>query len=287
MKSKFWQLLKTTLKFLITGVALFWVFSKISFNDVFLLIKTANYFDLFLAMLLFALSKIIATVRLNLFFSESNIELNFKENIKLYSLGMFYNLFLPGGIGGDGYKIYLINKFRKTGVKPLFNAVLVDRLVGVLALGILVTVLIPYASKFIAYQEFVLILSIVLYFAFYFFLKLFFKNFLNVYSLSLLYSLGVQALQLLCAYFIIKGLGYNLIIVNYLVLFLISSIVAILPFTIGGVGAREFTFLIGSSYLSLEADIAIALSLLFYLITAFISFIGVYWVIKPIQLETK
>jgi len=32
---------------------------------------------------------------------------------------MFYNLFLPGGIGGDGYKIYLLNKLSNKSIKSL------------------------------------------------------------------------------------------------------------------------------------------------------------------------
>jgi glycosyltransferase 2 family protein len=33
-----------------------------------------------------------------------------KHIIQLYLLGIYYNLFLPGGIGGDGYKIYLLKQ---------------------------------------------------------------------------------------------------------------------------------------------------------------------------------
>ncbi len=50
---------------------------------------------------------------------------------------MFYNLFLPGGIGGDGYKIYLLQKNYQTGTKKIFGAVLADRISGMVALVVL------------------------------------------------------------------------------------------------------------------------------------------------------
>ncbi|QKG53302.1 lysylphosphatidylglycerol synthase transmembrane domain-containing protein [Hymenobacter sp. BRD67] len=59
---------------------------------------------------LFTLSKLISSVRLNTFFRAVGIQLTERYNLRLYWLGMFYNLFLPGGIGGDGYKVYLLGK---------------------------------------------------------------------------------------------------------------------------------------------------------------------------------
>lgn len=57
---------------------------------------------------MFNISKIISSIRLNRYFKDINLSLSQTYNLKLYYLGMFYNLFLPGGIGGDGYKIYII-----------------------------------------------------------------------------------------------------------------------------------------------------------------------------------
>lgn len=60
-----------------------------------------------------------------------NIRIPNLQNLKLYALGMFYNLFLPGGSGGDGYKVYLLRKLYKAPVKHLLSAVLLDRINGV------------------------------------------------------------------------------------------------------------------------------------------------------------
>ncbi len=76
----------------------------------------------------------------------------------------------------------------------------------------------------------------------------------------------------------IGGSGRTL---DYLFIFLLSSIVAMLPITIGGVGSREITFLFGASVMHLDVNTSIAMSLMFYLVTAFVSFLGIYYSVKP------
>ena len=65
---------------------------------------------LVVAVALFVASKLIASVRLNRFFQAIDLNISESYNLRLYWLGMFYNLFLPGGIGGDGYKVYLLGR---------------------------------------------------------------------------------------------------------------------------------------------------------------------------------
>ena len=46
--------------------------------------------------------------------------------------------------------------------------------------------------------------------------------------------------------------------------FLLSSIVAVLPLTIGGVGARELVFVYAHQYAGIEEAAAVAFSLIFF-----------------------
>ena len=117
--------------------------------------------------------------------------------------------------------------------------------------------------------------------ALYIFCRLFYRSFIKVFSRTLLYSLGVQLLQLLCAYFIIKAMGAEESIMSYLLVFLVSSIVAVLPISIGGMGVRELTFLYGAELLAINPDMAVSVSLMFYLITAFVSLMGLWFVLRP------
>jgi glycosyltransferase 2 family protein len=241
------------------------------------ILLSANIFWLIPAGIFFILSKWISAWRLNSFFRTIGIVIPEKENIKLYLLGMYYNLFLPGGIGGDGYKIYLLNKRSNTGMKKIFQAVLLDRITGVYALFVLVvgiSYLLPYPIEY----KYVTWLLIPLSFAFfYLILHKFFRVFLAVFLRTNMQSLLVQLAQLISAWCILQSIHTHDYLWEYLCVFLISSIVATIPFTIGGIGAREITFLLGADYLGLNADSSIALSLLFFLITALVSFAGIYY----------
>jgi len=112
--SKLKRLIKTLLKFAVTAAALYFVIRKIDIADILELYRQSNLFYILLALILFALSKLFSAYRLNIYFRAIGLRLAEKTNIRLYLLGMFYNLFLPGGIGGDGYKIYLLQKNYQT-----------------------------------------------------------------------------------------------------------------------------------------------------------------------------
>lgn len=108
--------------------ALYFVFSKINFGEVWDVYQKSNILPLFIALIFFTLSKFISALRLNHFFRAIDVFLSKLKNIKLYLVGMFYNLFLPGGIGGDGYKIYVLKKHHTVSTRDLFTAVFSDRI---------------------------------------------------------------------------------------------------------------------------------------------------------------
>jgi len=59
-------------------------------------------------------------------------------------------------------------------------------------------------------------------------------------------------------------------------LFLVSSVVAVLPLTIGGVGVRELTFLYGLEFIGEEPSLGVTFSFLFFIITAISSLMGLF-----------
>ncbi|MEQ8240505.1 MAG: lysylphosphatidylglycerol synthase transmembrane domain-containing protein [Cyclobacteriaceae bacterium] len=279
MGSRIKKVLKTLLKISISGLALYFVFSKIKWSDVSELLFSSNVLLLLLALVFFVLSKILSAYRLLGFFRCIPIDISKMYNLRLYWIGMFYNLFLPGGIGGDGYKVYLLNKTYGVGPKKLIQASLVDRISGLLSLLILAGFGVLFLGseaipQWLIYVDFV---CLVLAFpVFYLLVKLLFKPFLPFTGASVVWSLGVQGLQVIGALFVLFSIGVHEQYVEYGVLFLASSFVSILPFTIGGIGSREFTFLLGYQYLGTGENTSIALSLLITFITAIMSFGGVF-----------
>ena len=217
-----------------------------------------------------------------------DIVISQKAHMRLYLLGMYYNLFLPGGIGGDGNKIYLLNKKYDVATRRIFWAILMDRIIGVLALFCMSVVLFSLLPGMGTYALFTWILIPLSVFIIYLIFRKYFPYFLPALWITNLQSLVVQVLQLLSAILILLSLKVPGSLEGYLFIFLISSMVAVLPLTIGGIGSREFTFMLGARWLGLDLDISISLSLIFFLITAFTSIWGMIYSVGPgLKLDTK
>jgi uncharacterized membrane protein YbhN (UPF0104 family) len=273
------KLLKTAIKIILTFIALYFVFSKIELKEVQKIITHANIWYLLLALLFFNLSKILSSLRLNIYFSHIGVKISEIYALKLYYIGMFYNLFLPGGVGGDGYKIYLLKKSHNTKVSTLITATLLDRLSGLIPLLFFAGLLFissDFYHKYIWLDWIAIIGTTTISPIFYLINLWFFKGYIEIFFQTTLVGSGVQLLQLISAFFIIYAIGYNSDMLIFLTLFLISSVVAVLPISIGGVGVRELTFLYGLTLLGIDADGGVAFSLLFFLITAFSSFLGAF-----------
>lgn len=287
MKTKLKRWGKAALKIALSAAALAWVFSRIDYRHVGEVLLSINIWYLIPAIVLFTISKIVSSYRLNEFFRCIEIKLSEKANLRLYWLGMFYNLFLPGGIGGDGYKIYLLNKRTNINAKTIFWAVLLDRVSGVLALFWLAVIIFLITPISFPFKMWTIILLPLSWLAFRLFLRYLFPAYLKSMNKLNTQAFAVQFLQVLSAAALLASLGVFTQYPEFLFLFLISSIVATLPITIGGIGSREITFLFGAEYLHLNMNISVGVSLLFYLISALISLIGIYYSILPQKLKIE
>ena len=274
--------LKTALKILLTGGALYLVFQKIDTDNLLQLSKTLSWGWLIPAIALFVGSKVATAIRLNAYFANIHISLSFWENWRLYLIGMFYNLFLPGGIGGDGYKVYLLNNQFKTPVKELLKASLLDRLGGLIAiLGLLFGILLvielplPLGNPGIGKILFA-VGAIGMIPGFWLLQKFLFSNFLPSFWQGIFWSLVGQLAQMAAVVCLLLALGVQDKFLAYQAVFLLSSIVAVLPLTIGGVGARELVVVYAHSYAGIQETEAVAFSLLFFLISAAVSLSGAW-----------
>ena len=274
--------LKTALKILLTGGALYLVFQKIDTEQLLQLSKNLSWPWLLPAIALFVGSKVATAIRLNHYFANIQLVLSTWENWRLYLIGMFYNLFLPGGIGGDGYKVFLLNKAFKTPVKQLLKASLLDRLGGLVAIVALLLALVGLIELpwqwFETWTTKVLLLAAALGVvpAFWLLQKVLFPNFLPSFWKGIFWSLVGQLSQMASVFCLLLALGVQDKFLAYQAVFLLSSIVAVLPLTIGGVGARELVVVYAHSYAGIQETEAVAFSLLFFLISAAVSLSGAW-----------
>lgn len=190
---------------------------------------------------------------------------------------MFYNLFLPGGIGGDGYKIFQLHSKQKVPFAKSALSLLADRSNGAIALLVLLFVAAPASLQFSNYSlsAISLLSAIGVPTVSYTVVKRYFSTLQPVWNKALVYSAGVQLLQLLEGAIILLALNIPLAeLPEYCVVFLISSLFSAIPFTIGGIGAREFVFVIAADYTVVNSEKAVAFSLLFFLINGISSIPG-------------
>ena len=288
MTEKLRKGLLTALKIIVSATLIYFIFTKIDFNDVLLTLKKSNPAYLVAALILFVISKMLSAFRLNLYFHQIGAPLTQKSNLELYLLGMFYNLFLPGGIGGDAYKGYVIQKKYQPVTKKVVAVLLLDRLSGMLLIFVYACLLaFLSAQSFFQGFDWLLMLAIpASVFVFWSINKRFFAYTLPVFWKSLSYSALVQLAQLLSVWCILRSLSLFTDILEYLLVFLVSSIVSVIPLTIGGIGSREVTFLYGAKWLGLNASTSVGISFTFFLITALVSLVGIVYHFKKPELKT-
>ncbi len=284
-------------------MALYWVFSKVESDyreqamesvkagsDEFPLsfwqfikqaIMGSNPLFLVLAFVAYCCSILIGSSRLNGFFKGVGLELSERYNFKLYLLGLFYNLFLPGGVGGDGYKIYFLRRKFKVKGRRLLSAVFFDRLSGLWALCLITSVLVIFIPRLQLPNEIPIIVVVLGSLAYYLIIRRYFSDYSQRFFLTHLKALGVQSMQVICAIFLLYALGFDGKFSPYLFMFLLSSLVAVVPFTVGGLGAREMVFVFGANYFHLDVHLAVLISLLFYLTSASLAVFGSYFIFRP------
>lgn len=286
-KDKLIKIAKFLAKLAITFVALYLVSRQIELDALKELILTSKLSYLLLALLLFSVAKIIEALRANMFFKVLGIQMSEVANAKLYMLGMFYNLFLPGGIGGDSYRAYWLKKKFETGLKDLITVFLLNRIAGLVALVSLLLIAGKYVTDVHHLMGYAFVLVPLLIGAYFIIIKRFLSSYNRTSVSAILLSLLIQLLQVVSAHFVLYAFGINQDFGSYWFLFLLSGIAFIVPITVGGVGSRELVFLYGAAVLPIDLNSCIALSLVIYCMRALVSLGGVYFLMYPEKIIDK
>ncbi|MFD0751240.1 lysylphosphatidylglycerol synthase transmembrane domain-containing protein [Mucilaginibacter calamicampi] len=284
-KGKLWSVVKVVLIIVVTGGLLYYVFSKVPFAKIQARLANGDKVWMTAAVLSYVASMLFSSWRLLSFFKSIGLKLDWRFNLRLYFLGLCYNVLLPGGIGGDGYKIYLLHKRYKLPTKKVFWAILFDRLSGFWAIGAIVVgliILIPSFPYHLAYPLMIVSIGSVIY---YFVARKFFRDYTHKFFQGHAKAICVQSMQLLSIVCLLMAQGFDGKFAPYLLSFLFSSLAAIIPFSLGGGGIRDALFLTLARQFNLTEDMAVYLSFGFYLISIIVALLGVYYVLRPSRLE--
>ncbi|MGC4037640.1 MAG: lysylphosphatidylglycerol synthase transmembrane domain-containing protein [Chitinophagaceae bacterium] len=279
-RQKVLNIAKLVLKLGFTTLLIWLVFQKIDFKQVKLIFLKSNPLFIIGAFLLLIASQVISSWRLKGFLYATNIPVPFLSNLRLYSLGLFYNSFLPGGIGGDAYKIFLLRARYKTPAKQILIAILLDRISGLWAITMLATIFLSLL-RFDFIPDYLLpVMFITATILYYVVIYYFFRKFTHNFFPGHLKASLAQSLQVLSIVFILLSQHFTGEFFPYLLSFLVSSIATAIPVSIGGAGVREFVFLKLSGVLHFDPTLAIFTTLTFYLLSLMVSLPGVWFVVK-------
>ena len=278
MKNKIFSILKIV----ITVFFVYFTVSNLDLSKLFEVLNNINIFYLIIAASIYFSSQIISSERLRYILNDNKFIISFKQNFTLYLIGLFYNFFIPGGIGGDAYKSYLMNKKFNWKLSKVVKLLLLDRLIG---LGVLCCILIGlYEIIFLNFNFIYLILTLCfLSIIGYYIVKLIFKN-QNIFWKSFLYSIASHTIQFISLLIILYSLGIEDSYFEIIIVFILSSIFSV--FSFGGIGIREYIFLSSASILSFSPELAASIGLLFTISAAMSSLPGLKFIIsKPNYLK--
>ena len=264
------------LQIVITVFFVYFTVSNLDLSKLFEVLNNINILYLIIAASIYFSSQIISSERLRYILNDNKFIISFKQNFTLYLIGLFYNFFIPGGIGGDAFKSFLMNKKFNWKLSKVVKLLLLDRLIG---LGVLCCILIGlYEIIFLNFNFIYLILTLCfLSIIGYYIVKLIFKN-QNIFWKSFLYSIASHTIQFISLLIILYSLGIEDSYFEIIIVFILSSIFSV--FSFGGIGIREYIFLSSASILSFSPELAASIGLLFTISAAMSSLPGLKFIIS-------
>ncbi len=259
--------------------------------------------------------------RWKVFLKIQGIEETYWTLLKINLISLAQGMVLPSSQGFDVFRMYHIERLHPEKKGQAGGTVIVERIIGLILLVAFAVVCLPFVAGKIrnAYKS-IYVLSIIVagvgfglvfvrsQWIYRLYAEFHFKNaflegileyirklhhclmtfpYRSVLVSSIPYIAGFQFFCILSVYLLFKAFNCDLSLVDNMAMYPIIAILSIVPLTIGGFGVREGFFVYFYSELGVDADIAVTVSLMNYLIlTVFPAAIGgIFWVFdicKPI-----
>lgn len=301
-------MLRQGIRFGGTVLLLGWLFVKVPWERVWPVWQQLSLADWLAAVLLTILAMVVSAYKWQLILIEPGMErpkLGFL--LRIYFIGLFFNNFLPSGMGGDVVRIALAA--RKTGTAVATASVITERIWAALALIALcligffgfqqamgrVAVVIPILAVV------VLSLTVLLLFPGWgrFLLRYLTRypkvaggltSFLEVLegyrsrpgmlTKVFIWSVVFQGIIVVMNYFLFLGMGVDISWSLSLSLIPLISALAMVPISINGLGLREWSYVFLFTPWGVDAPVALAVSLTFFLVVMFVSLLGGFFYLK-------
>ena len=295
---KYRQHVTNFLKILISIILIVWLFHRIGFENITLQLKAANWLWVGAGILIFMTSNILGSLQWYTLLRTQNVKLSFGHVVSYYHIGLFFNNFLIGYVGGDALRIYDVTRHSGDSTVAV-SSVVFDRFIGFFTL----TSIAMFVSLFQLHQltslKTVYFIGIVLFVWITAFFLLFnekagktigrlFKPFtphfvaqkvhdvymainqfrhsrmvmLKIFGISIL----VQTLRIVTHYCAALAVGVNTSILYFFMFIPLVALFASLPISFGGIGVREQSGVTLFSTVGLVASKVVTFEFLAYII---------------------
>ncbi|WP_035589278.1 lysylphosphatidylglycerol synthase transmembrane domain-containing protein [Hippea jasoniae] len=277
---------KLLIKISISAILIAFILTKIDISQLQKMMLKIGIFHFVVMVVLLIFAQFISSIRWSKVIKSIGKTVDMLTLFKLYMMGMFANLFLPGIIGGDVLKAYLLSK--KIGWQKSISSIFLERYNGLVAL-----LLLSFASavisekllglKIAAAIASVSIAAIVAVFLlkfikhtkvqnFYKDIVIFHKSreFFSVFILSFV----VQLISVGLYIYVAVRFGYHINIAYFFAFIPIITLISFIPISFNGIGVREFSFIYFFRFAHLNATEAVSLSLAVFFVGVAASLIG-------------
>ncbi len=276
------NLIKIIAKLCFAVVIFYLIFNKIDYREV---IEVASNFKvkyLLISFIFLTLAQLASSFRTRYYIQSKGKEISRNDAVKLYFLSTFFNIFLPGGIGGDAYKIFIMAKNISLRKIQALQVALSERINGFYVMMHIILLILLISNVNLPdfdIKPFIPICFVLINIAYFVLSKIFLSENFKVSLGAAKISVLVQVITLLSFMSLEASLRkkYNFSFydfMNYAMIFMVANIVVIVPLSFGGAGMRELTFLYLCPLMGLETEIGITLSLAFFINNIFVSLLG-------------
>ena len=290
-------------KLSVSTVLFYFLLSKVGTQTIINNMKVRSPATFIAAVGMYIAATYLSSMRWNLLISQ---DIKTKRLFSLYMIGSFFNAYMPGIIGGDAVKAYYLSKVLKEDnptpyapQSPLSIAiasVFMDRYIGFSALLTISVIAFPFGFNYLEGTHVKWLMPIILVafisgsiIVFKFRLgervKFLFRiyEYFQIYSRkkgvlfkAFLYSVVIQISGIIAIYILSKGISLNISFLSLLIFVPIIILISFIPISISGIGLREGAFVIFLGTIGVPSDLAMTLSILWFLSVVVASLWGLF-----------
>jgi len=299
---KLWFLVKLS----VSLVLVVYLLSIVDWEQALHTISQANKLLLAIGPLFWLASLVMGAARWQVVLAGNGVDFSIRQAYSGYLLGSFYNIFLPGVVGGDAVRVGLCVSETRCEVGTATASVLLERVSGVAALlsfFFFVSLFYPeIATSLLAIESteplmllliLVFLLGMVVAVGYriwwdrrgirgtgrvWAFLQSASQTFQGVRGKTLgsmlLLSILFQAIRILGMFVLSKAIGLSLPLRAFFAVVPLVYLATLLPISLGGLGVREGALVFLLARLGVPTSSAITLSFLIYLNQVFLGMLG-------------